>query len=314
MGCRFVRGAVALTVAVSGVGWAMLAGGFAPASAQESSRLPLPAKITDALKESVRLARAYKPEEAIRVLEKTLEEIPPSAPESHRRPVITQLGNLYSTVGLNRERENKIPEAIVAFEKSAARLEKYEPRDAAQVLHTLANLYHGQGRVRQALAASERAIALFQSVGDVEEEAAATGDSGVYLYDLARYEEALAQKRRSLTLFERVNDKRGQASALTGMGSAYGALGKTGEALSAYHRALDLYRDRLDVAGEAAVLNNIGVYLIEIARYDEALTYLKNADEGYRKVGDERGRARSSWHRWGVYRPCPLQPGSRKFR
>jgi tetratricopeptide (TPR) repeat protein len=77
--------------------------------------------------------------------------------------------------------------------------------------------------------------------------------------DLAQKQKALEYYEKALAIFQDVGDRAGEAATLNNIGLVYEALGQKKKALAYYEKALSISKAVGDRAGEAATLNNIGL-------------------------------------------------------
>ena len=75
---------------------------------------------------------------------------------------------------------------------------------------------------------------------------------------LGDHRQALTYCQRALTLFEELGDRDGQATTWDSLGHAHHHLGHHTQAVNCYQHTLDLYRDLGDHYGEADTLTHLG--------------------------------------------------------
>ncbi len=197
--------------------------------------------------------------------------------------------------------------AIVWGERAVALCERHgERRTAAFALNNLSMAYRWAGRLAEAGACGERAVRLFQEVGDpVNLGAAAYTLGNLYITQgdvekaleryvqaeatlrsygegraaltwqgiaralrlLGRYDSAVSYYQQVLTALRQLNDHIGVVNALDGMGLTYQAMGLPDQARAAYTEALAVLAPRETMPGYASYLTMVQAHL---AALDEA--------------------------------------------
>ncbi|MEU1407064.1 tetratricopeptide repeat protein [Streptomyces sp. NPDC005728] len=144
----------------------------------------------------------------------------------------------------------------------------------------------GAGVSRAAQAAAHRA-------GDAGREAEAWNRTGVALRGSGRLREAFAATRRALALYDAVGHEHGRAMAVANLGAVLGDVGDVDAAVAASRHALALFRRTGDRHGEAAAWNNLALIHRKAVRVQEALDALRRALDLFRETGDRprEGRA-----------------------
>jgi DNA-binding SARP family transcriptional activator/tetratricopeptide (TPR) repeat protein len=149
-----------------------------------------------------------------------------------------------------------------------------------------------QGRYQRAACFLQRALSLFQALGDVAREARALHDlSLIDLQTGRRYAQATAQLERALSLFRQVGDQSGQARALGNLGLIDVRQGRYERARHYLREALELCRSIGDRSGQARALSNLGVIEERQGRWASACGYLRDALTACREIGDRAGEA-----------------------
>ncbi|MDY7086575.1 MAG: BTAD domain-containing putative transcriptional regulator [Actinomycetota bacterium] len=143
-----------------------------------------------------------------------------------------------------------------------------------------------QGLIVEAEAHANRALELFDRLGEAARQAR-------LLLDLARLRErqgndrqALDRASGALTLFRTVDDKAGEADALSWVGWYHSQLGMHAEALRYCHQALRLHQDLSGHPGEADTWNALGSAHYHLGHYDDAVTSHEQALVRWRELGD----------------------------
>jgi tetratricopeptide (TPR) repeat protein len=94
------------------------------------------------------------------------------------------------------------------------------------------------GAHREALAACQQALSIFQELGDDASEAAAWDVLGYVHHQLGRHHEAVAGYGRAIDLYRRLGDRYLEADTLTHLGDTQHAASNTEGARDAWRAAL----------------------------------------------------------------------------
>ena len=126
--------------------------------------------------------------------------------------------------------------------------------------HNLGNILRGQGRLAEAMACYERALAL-------------APDSVDTLYNLGNTCQDLGQTERAIGYFERALRLRPDAVELhSNLGSAFQDLGRLDEAVASYREALALQPDAVEIHDNlAGALRSQGELAAAVACYERAI-------------------------------------------
>ena len=159
----------------------------------------------------------------------------------------------------------------------------------AASLNNLSIRFSALGRLEEALAAIEEAVALYRAFGTAIPDAfrpdlaAALNNLSQHFSDLGRWEEALAAIeeavtiRRDLAAADPDAFRPDLAAALTNLSKHFSDLGRWEESLAAIEEAIEFYRDLADARPDAfspdlsESLNNLSVCLSQLGLREEAL-------------------------------------------
>ena len=201
--------------------------------------------------------------------------------------------------------EPRLPQYTISLRHFAAKLCEYlvetlpktpetEPRRAG-LFNNLGIRYDDLGRREEALAATQRAVDLYERLAEknpdafLHDLANSLNNLGVRYNALGRREEALAATQRAVDLYERLAEKNPDAfmhdlaASVDNLGVMLSALGRREEALAATQRAVDLYERLAEKNPDAFMpdlarsLNNLGMMLSALGRREEALAATQRA-------------------------------------
>jgi CHAT domain-containing protein/tetratricopeptide (TPR) repeat protein len=151
-------------------------------------------------------------------------------------------------------------------------------RAAAQLAAAeAAALPSSPGSFWQAAAGYEKALRLWQGLGDLQQQAWVLHSLGKLYFENGRSADALAVFLRHLAVTRLLRHDFDQAIALNGMGRAFGQLGDFASARSSYEKALAIWRSHHQVDAEVTTSINLGVLLQSYGKPWEALTCFRGA-------------------------------------
>lgn len=185
-------------------------------------------------------------------------------------------------------------EALAAFERALALFrEVKDRRGEADTLHDIGSVYQSTGPYAEALRYYQDCLKLFREMGNRRGEANALGNLGNVCRSLGRYAEALRHYQDCLKIKRERGDRREEAITLGNLGNVYQSMGDYAEALRFHQDSLKIDREFGDRAGVAGSLGNIGLVYESTGRYDEALRSHQDSLKIMRELGDWNGEART---------------------
>ncbi len=215
------------------------------------------------------------------------------------------------TAAVNRTLESG--EFDLAYGAAAVFIEaaRFSGTDVASILQALLNAAEQSGNARHLAAAHEhvgdialvrsdhdaacnayqRALPLYQQVGDVLGEANCVKSLGDI--DLQRSDHDAARKayQQALSLYQQVGDMLGEANCIRRLGESDLQRSDYDAARKAYQQALSLYRQVGDVLGEAGCVRSLGDIDLQRSDHDAARKAYQQALSLYRQVGSVLGEA-----------------------
>jgi tetratricopeptide (TPR) repeat protein len=158
-----------------------------------------------------------------------------------KRQVMTSMNNL----GIVRQEQGRIAEAMDIFNTVLPMVENQEPRNVAMVLRQIGEAYESVGQIEQAESIFRRALAI-----QVQQQNIA-----------------------------------GEAEIMTQLGVMYDKVGRLEEAANCNQRAADIYVKLGYQMAEGVVRNNLGISFLRMRRFDDARRELLRAVECSKPYG-----------------------------
>jgi tetratricopeptide (TPR) repeat protein len=188
--------------------------------------------------------------------------------------------------------EGENSKAMPYFERSlrmARQLERPSPVDAkrlmARALNNMGEVHYSLSDPDKTLDEFNRALALWQEVGDRQGQALAEINLGYLQVDLGNMSEAVGHYANALQLFRAINNRSGEASVITAIGGIHSFQGEKQDAIDSHNRALKIFRSIGDRRGEAAALNGLGQAYKSLNDPSTALGCYTRALVLYREIG-----------------------------
>ena len=145
--------------------------------------------------------------------------------------------------------------------------------DAIDAILARVDALQSEGRIREALDATDAALVDARARGDRRAEGHLLVRQGIALDATAEFEAASQALRAATVAFAEIGDEAALASAFNSLGVVRSRAGDPLAGLSYYTRVRQI-RERLgDTDGVLQVLNNLGINLKNLGRLDEALDY-----------------------------------------
>ncbi len=152
------------------------------------------------------------------------------------------------------------------------------------------NCLLGLGRLDEAAAAYEEAIARSEQLGAARDVAVGKGQLGTVRLDQRRYPDALAAHAEARERFTQLDEPGSVAVSWHQTGMVYQEAGQPEAAEDAYRKSLAIKVRLGNVAGQASTLGQLGNLYDDLhGRFEEAATLSRQAADKYATTGDLAG-------------------------
>jgi tetratricopeptide (TPR) repeat protein len=169
------------------------------------------------------------------------------------------------------------------------------PRDLADTLGNLANVYASIGKPDEALECYREVLGLHRKLGSRQVIGITLVNIGNLHADRHETERAKAYYLEAIDLLESYNDIRGLAMAYGNLALAVRDEGDAGSAAKYLEKAIRLLRSYGDTPELARTLNSLGKTFLMLDRPDEARTRCEEALVISTRLKDDLGKA-SAWY------------------
>lgn len=167
------------------------------------------------------------------------------------------------------------------------------PSETAHIYHNLGWVYNDLGRLDQAQMYFEKALVLWQELGDREKECAILNSLGAVYRDLGQKEQGQKSLLKALDLSRELGNRREESRALTNLAIIYNDFGKKEQARAYCEQALAIYSDLVDLWGEGWAQNILGGIYADLGQTERARDYLTRSLQIRRQLGNRLGVGRT---------------------
>jgi DNA-binding SARP family transcriptional activator len=162
-------------------------------------------------------------------------------------------------LALGYARSGRFGDAVPYFERALGLFDSVgDLASQARIHNSLIWIAEHEGRLADALEHAAQALTLYRAAGHRSGQAAILNDVGYCHARLGDFQQALAYCEQGLAAIREVGDRNGEAAALDSLGYIHGGLGDPGRAADCYQRAIGIYRELADRFNEADTLVNLG--------------------------------------------------------
>lgn len=156
----------------------------------------------------------------------------------------------------------------------------------ANLLLNLGIRQHKTGQFAAAVESLQRALTLYQNLGDAPGIANCLGSLGDTYFSLGQYEQAVGFYHQSLIVRRAVGDRTGEVEALVGLSNTYLYLGQEERAKKFEQQAQAIRREIGNPKRQAAFLHNLALDSQSQGQYEEAIAYNLQQLAIARETGD----------------------------
>jgi tetratricopeptide (TPR) repeat protein len=193
------------------------------------------------------------------------------------RPAVACRARLLAALATARQRQGRHDDAIALCERAISEAEASEAEAAlAHACYILDWALFDCGRGAEAVH-SERALAIYDRLGDLDRQAAVLNNLGAFAYHEGRWDEAVALYDRAAAASSRAGDVVNAAFGDCNVAEVRSDQGRLEEAEEALRRALLVWRGTDHQSGVAFAMAQLGRTLGRDGRVDEGLGLLEEA-------------------------------------
>lgn len=156
----------------------------------------------------------------------------------------------------------------------------------ANLLLNLGIRQHKTGQFAASLESLQKALTLYQNLGDAPGIANCLGSLGDTYFSLGQYEQAVGFYHQSLILRKAVGDRSGEVETLLALSNAYLYLGQQERAKKFEQQAQVIRREIGNPRRQAAFLNNLALDAQSQGQYEEAIAFNLQQLAIARETGD----------------------------
>jgi len=198
--------------------------------------------------------------------------------DSERGALLILFGNALSSLGRNKDAEDRYQEALLLTHRIKDR------EGEATALGNIGLIYYNKGKLDTALKYHKNALGIAREIGYKEGEANQLGNIGLIYSDKGVLDQSLKYHKNALGIDREIGYKQGEAIQLGNIGLIYSDKGELDTALKYHKEALEINREIGYKQGEAIQFNNIGTVYEDNGDLDQSLDYYKKALEIFEKI------------------------------
>jgi tetratricopeptide (TPR) repeat protein len=209
--------------------------------------------------------------------------------EGHEeQPAVRQRASLYAWKGVIRQKQGYPLETIAWCRRAIDAAEASGAQEAlAQAFYVLDWAYAALGRFEE-MVYSQRALAIYEELGDLERQAIILNNLGVYAHRRGRWGESIDLYEGAQQAWEKAGDRWAASFAVLNRAEVLLDQGRLGEAEPLLQESLRIARASRSGSRIADAAGYYGRLLARLGRFDEAQALLAEAHEHHERDG-ERG-------------------------
>ncbi len=197
-----------------------------------------------------------------------------------------QRADLFARTAVIRQRQGRPREAIAWCRRTIEAAEPAGAQEAlAQALYVLDWAHATQGRFDEAVH-SQRALAIYEELGNLERQGAILNNLGAIAYYQGRWDEALGLYERAEQVWERSGDRWSASFAVVNRAEVLLDQGRLAEAEPLMRESLRIARASGSGSRIAETARYMGVLLTRLGRFDEARPLLAEAQAEFERAGE----------------------------
>ena len=191
-----------------------------------------------------------------------------------------------------KENEESLRQALLQYQKALKLFQQLgDKNEETRVLHNIGRIYDEMDDSQNAVIFFTRALAVERNGGDISLEPYSLFKIGTIYRVTGDYQEALRFLNEARTLGKKLNDRKVEALTLNTLGSVYHDIGETQKALDCFKQALDLLRAQNNSREMASALHNIGRVYEGLGELRNALEFFDQSLKIKQSIDDRPGQA-----------------------
>jgi tetratricopeptide (TPR) repeat protein len=194
---------------------------------------------------------------------------------------------LCATTGHVRGRQGRPRQAIAWLKRAIDEAQASGADDALALAYGLLDIQYAAIGELESVENSERALAIYEKLGDVERQANVLNSLGVFAYTLGRWDESIGLYERARKAWDKAGNHWTASFAIVNAAEVLSDQGRLDEAEPIFRSALQVARASLSPARIADVSVHLGRLLARKGEFDEAQELLAAARDHFAQVGDK---------------------------
>jgi tetratricopeptide (TPR) repeat protein len=190
--------------------------------------------------------------------------------------------------------------SIKAYEKALKVFEKLgDVKGAAQTHNNLGIVYADMGEWTKAIEFYKKSLETYEKLGDVHGAAQTYGNLGLVSAGMGEWNKAIELYQKSLETFEILGDVQGVAQTYCNLGPVYAGMGEWTKAIEFYEKSIETFEILGGVQDAARTYGNLGSVYYRMGERHKAIEFYQKSLETLEKLGDVHGAAQT-YHNLGI--------------
>ncbi len=169
-------------------------------------------------------------------------------------------------------------------------------RTEARAQYLLAEILRRRGDLEQAIAAAQRSLKMYESLGDpLGMSQAMTTLASAYQFE-GDLKQATDYFQQGLQIKEQIGDVVGQGGTTLNLGEVYRTLGELAEARRMFERSLRIFQDLRNSYAVALLYNNLAATAIADGDWEQAVNQLVESEKLFDTIGSDDFKAELQRH------------------
>ena len=188
--------------------------------------------------------------------------------------------------------EGDTTRSFAAFNKAMKIFEEIgDKKEVAHSLHVIGYIYYDRGDVPISLVYYKKSLKIRQEIDFKAGIGESLNNLGFIYQSLGDISQALDYYLKAIKIFEQIGDKRNEAYLLNNIAFLYQGQGDTAKVLENYYKSLKLSKEIGDKPGISGIYNNLSVVYQNKKDVVNALKYASQSLSIREGIGDKRGIA-----------------------
>jgi tetratricopeptide (TPR) repeat protein len=177
--------------------------------------------------------------------------------------------------------------SVRAYEKALKVFEKLgDVYGATQTYNNLGFVYYRMGEWNKAIEFFQKSLETKGKLGDVHGAAQTYNNLGIVYADMGEWNKAIEFYQKDMEISEKLGDEHSAAQTYNNLGIVYADMGEWNKAIEFFQKSLEILEKDRDVHGAASTYNNLGNLYARMCEWNTAIEFYRKSLETIEKLGD----------------------------